>query len=170
MDKAEINYDDHDKELLGIVAALKEWRRYLEGAHHQIQTYTDHKYLKYCTTTKILNRRQARLAQEMTGYDFEIFYHPGSADGKPDALSRCSEYRPKKGGGSIEQNKNQPVHQVLRPDQLMSVEGDYVSTWAARAQGSPIMVSSLQSRAEPIIIPSQPFKPIYMVKFDNHMY
>jgi len=36
MDKAEINYDIHDKELLAIVAPLKKWRRYLEGAHHQI--------------------------------------------------------------------------------------------------------------------------------------
>jgi hypothetical protein len=30
MDKAEINYGIHDKQLLAIVAALKEWRRYLE--------------------------------------------------------------------------------------------------------------------------------------------
>jgi len=37
MDKAEINYDIHDKKLLAIVAVLKEWRRYLEGARHQIQ-------------------------------------------------------------------------------------------------------------------------------------
>jgi len=34
MDTAKINYDIHDKKLLAIVAALKEWRRYLEGAHH----------------------------------------------------------------------------------------------------------------------------------------
>jgi len=32
----------------------------------------------------------------------------------------------KRRGGSIEENENQPIHQVLRPDQLMSVEGDYV--------------------------------------------
>ena len=126
MHKAEINYDIHDKELLAIVAALKEWRRYLKEAHHQIQIYTDHKNLEYFTTTKILNKQQARWAQELAGYDFKIFHRPGSANGKPDALSRRSEYRPKKGGGSIEENENQPIHQVLRPDQLMSVEGDYV--------------------------------------------
>jgi hypothetical protein len=87
----------------------------------------DHKNLEYFTTTKILNRRQARGAQELAGYDFKIFYCPGSANGKPDTLSRRSEYRSKKGGGSIEENENQPIHQVLRPDQLMSVEGHYVS-------------------------------------------
>jgi hypothetical protein len=36
MDKAEINYDIHDEEVLAIIGALKEWRRYLEGAHNQI--------------------------------------------------------------------------------------------------------------------------------------
>jgi len=32
MDKAEINYEIHDKEMLAVVSAFKEWRRYLEGA------------------------------------------------------------------------------------------------------------------------------------------
>jgi hypothetical protein len=170
MDKAEINYDIHDKELLTIFAALKEWRRYLEGGNHQIQIYTHHKILEYFTTTKILNRRQARWAQKLAGYDFKIFYCPESSNGKPDALYRHSEYRPKRGGGSIEDNENQPIHQVLRPDQLTSVKGDYVWTSAARAKGSPIMVSSLQSRAEPIIFSSQTLKAIPVVKFDKHMY
>jgi len=170
MDKAEINYDIHDKELVAIVAALKEWRRYLEGAHHQIQMYTDHKNLEYFTTTKILNRRQARWAQELADYDFKLFYPPGSANGKPDTFSRRSEDRPKKGGGSVEENENQPIHQVLKPDQLTSVEGDYVWTSAATVKGSPIMVSSLQSQAEPLILSSHILKAIPMVKFDPHMY
>jgi hypothetical protein len=117
-----------------------------------------------------LNRRQARWAQELAGYDFKIFYHPGSANGKPDALSRRSEYHPKRGGGSGEENENQPIHQVLRPDQLTSGEGDYFWTSPARAKGSPIMVSSLQSRAKPTILSSQTMKVIPVVKFDKHMY
>jgi len=32
VDKAEINYEIHDKEMLVVVSAFKEWRRYLEGA------------------------------------------------------------------------------------------------------------------------------------------
>ena len=31
---AELNYDTHDKEMLAIVAAFKEWRVYLQGAKH----------------------------------------------------------------------------------------------------------------------------------------
>ena len=119
MDKAEINYDIHDKEMLAIVAAFKEWSRYLESAVDTIMVYTDHKNLEYFCTTKVLNRRQARWAQELSNYEFKISYRPGSKNGKPDALSRRSEYRPKRGdNGGIDEN--QPVNSMLRPGQLVS--------------------------------------------------
>jgi len=106
---AEVNYEIHDKELLVEVDAFKHWRRYCEGATHQVQVYSDHQNLEYFTTTKVLNRRQARWAQELAGIDFRIYYRPGTQNGKPDALSRCSEYRPEKGGV-----ENQPIMTVLR--------------------------------------------------------
>ena len=34
--EAEINYDTADNELLAIVDCFKRWRRYLEGAKHQV--------------------------------------------------------------------------------------------------------------------------------------
>ena len=83
---AEINYEIHDKELLAIMDAFKHWRRYCEGAAHQVQVFSDHQNLEYFTTTKILNRRQARWAQELVGIDFHIYYRPGTQNGKPDAL------------------------------------------------------------------------------------
>jgi len=106
---AEINYEIHDKELLAIVDAFKHWRRYCEGAVHQIQVFSDHQNLEYFMTTKVLNRWQARWAQELAGVDFRIYYRPESQNGKPDALSRCLEYRPEKGGV-----ENQPITTVLR--------------------------------------------------------
>jgi len=109
----EINYEIHDKELLAIVDAFKHWRRYCEGATHQVQVLSDHHNLEYFTTTKVLNRRQARWAQEVAGIDFKIFYHPGSLNGKPDALSRRPEYRPEKGGV-----ENQPITTVLGKSQF----------------------------------------------------
>jgi len=105
---AEINYEIHDKELLAIVDAFKHWRRYCQRATHQVQVFSDHHNLEYFTTTKVLNRRQARWAQELAGIDFKIYYHPGTQNGKPDALSRRPEYRPEKGGV-----ENQPVTTVL---------------------------------------------------------
>ena len=38
----ERNYDIHDRELLGIIRALEEWRHFLEGATHPVEIYTDH--------------------------------------------------------------------------------------------------------------------------------
>jgi hypothetical protein len=105
----EINYEIHDKELLAIVHSFKIWQRYLEGALLKVLVYTDHQNLEYFTTTKVLNRRQAHWAQELAGIDFKICYRPGSQNGKPDALSRCSEYRPPKGG-----SEEQPIQTVLQ--------------------------------------------------------
>jgi hypothetical protein len=114
---AEINYEIHDKELLAIVDAFKHWRRYCEGAVHQVQVFSDHQNLEYFTTTKVLNCRQAHWAQELAGIDFKIYYRPGSQNGKPDALSRRSEYRPEKGG-----SENQPITTVLHKKHFASAQ------------------------------------------------
>ena len=52
---AELNYEIHDKELLAIVDAFKQWRTYLEGVKHLTLVFTDHKNLTSFTTTKVLN-------------------------------------------------------------------------------------------------------------------
>jgi transposase InsO family protein len=135
---AEINYEIHDKELLAIVDAFKHWRRYCEGAIHQIHVFSDHQNLEYFTTTKVLNRRQARWAQELAGIDFKIFFRPGSQNGKPDALSRRSEYRPMKGG-----SEDQPITTILHPSHFsgrISTAGPgtiYVSS-AAQLVSTPV--------------------------------
>jgi len=105
----EINYEIHDKELLTLVDTFKHWRRYYEGVTNQVQVLSDHPNLEYLTTTKVLNRRQARWAQELAGIDFWIYYQPESQNGKPDVLSRYSKYRPEKGGV-----ENQPIMMVLQ--------------------------------------------------------
>ena len=89
---AEMNYEIHDKELLAIVDAFKQWRVYLEGPKHEVQVYTDHKNLLYFTTTKVLNRRQVRWSEELSQYNFKIHYRKGSENVKADALSRRADY------------------------------------------------------------------------------
>jgi hypothetical protein len=59
----------------------------------------DHKNLEYFIITKVLNRRQARWAQELASIDFKLYYRKGTSNGKRDTLSRCLEYCPEKGGG-----------------------------------------------------------------------
>jgi len=57
MSDAESNYDIHDKELLAIVQAFHEWKRYTRGNPKPIPVLTDHKNLVTFMTTKELNER-----------------------------------------------------------------------------------------------------------------
>ncbi|SOV04806.1 uncharacterized protein UDID_17198 [Ustilago sp. UG-2017a] len=88
LDPAQLNYPIFDKEMFAIVAAFKHWRQYLEGAKFPVQVLTDHRSLEYFTTTKQLNRRQARWSELLSDFDFVIQYCPGVQAGLPDALTR----------------------------------------------------------------------------------
>lgn len=92
MSPAELNYEIHDKELLAIVASFKQWKVYLEGPKHTVTVLSDHKNLVYFTTTKILNRRQVRWAEELAIFNYKIVYQPGTANARADALSRRTDY------------------------------------------------------------------------------
>lgn len=91
---AELNYVIHDKELLAIIRALKEWRNYLVGSPHTSRVLTDHQNLMYFTTRKILTARQVRWWQFLTDYDYTLEFIPGLRNGKADALSRRSQDMP----------------------------------------------------------------------------
>src|SRR5205814_865785 len=66
------------------------WRHYLEGSKYPVNVRSDHKNLERFMTTKILNRRQARRAEILSGYNFILDHITGSknpADGpscRPD--------------------------------------------------------------------------------------
>ena len=88
---AEQNYETHDQELLVIVAAIKQWRHYLEGSNYCIEVLTDHNNLKGFMKQKELNFRQARWALKLVVYDFEIFHRAGKLN-SADASSRRLDY------------------------------------------------------------------------------
>ena len=52
---AELNYNIYNKELLGIVAALKEWKAFLYSTTELFKVVTDYKNLIRFLTTKELN-------------------------------------------------------------------------------------------------------------------
>jgi hypothetical protein len=62
MNPAKCRYLVHDKELLVIVYAFKEWELELQSAPPKspIQILTNYKALEYFTTKQRLNRRQIR--------------------------------------------------------------------------------------------------------------
>ena len=103
LNDAERNYEIHDKELLAILDAFKEWKHYLLGADEPVTVYTDHQNLQYFLTIKVWNPRQIRWAEWLANINFKIVYRPGSQSGKPEALSRRPEYRPEEGATHREQ-------------------------------------------------------------------
>ncbi|MBW0584041.1 hypothetical protein O181_123756 [Austropuccinia psidii MF-1] len=50
----ELNYEIHDKELLGIVWALKYWRAFLLSLSNPFEVLTDHSSLQYFMSSKAL--------------------------------------------------------------------------------------------------------------------
>jgi hypothetical protein len=64
--------------MLAVVESMRHWRHYLEGSRHAVQVFSDHKNLKPFMSTKVLNRRQARWAELLAGYDFVLIHIPGT--------------------------------------------------------------------------------------------
>jgi hypothetical protein len=88
----EQNYDVHDKELYAIVHALEAWRYYLEGCKYQTEIWTDHKNLEYFQKSQKLSRQQARWAQFLMRFDFELSHKPGKTN-RADELSRREDHK-----------------------------------------------------------------------------
>jgi len=84
----ELNYDTHDKELLATFEAFWNWRHYLKGSASPIDVVTDHKNLKYFSTSKVLSRRQAWWSEFLSQFNLVIRFCPGKLGAKPDALTR----------------------------------------------------------------------------------
>ncbi|EED14713.1 retrotransposon polyprotein, putative [Talaromyces stipitatus ATCC 10500] len=74
---AERNYDVHDRELLVIVEAFKQWRHYLQGVKEETIVKSDHHNLKYFTMTKELTGRQIRWAEYLSRFKFRIEHIKG---------------------------------------------------------------------------------------------
>ena len=87
----ELNYNIYNKELLGIVAALKEQRVFLQGIEKPFIVKTDYKNLTGFLMTKELNWRQVKWAEMLIEYHFEIQYTKGTDNARADALSRKAE-------------------------------------------------------------------------------
>jgi len=87
LNKAEINYDIHDKEMLAVVSCLKFWAPELKTCG-PFTIWTDHKNLEYFMTKRQLTERQIRWYETISLFQFTLTYRPGSEAVVPDALSR----------------------------------------------------------------------------------
>ncbi|MBW0489559.1 hypothetical protein O181_029274 [Austropuccinia psidii MF-1] len=101
---AELNYDIHDKELLGIVWALKFWRAFLLSLSYSFEFLKDQSSLQYFMSSKVLTCRQSCLAEFLSKFHFSITYHLGKLATLPDDLSCWDNMYPERGVDFISNN------------------------------------------------------------------
>ena len=70
-----MNYSAYDREMLGILHALRTWRHYLSGVHFEV--HTDHNTLRHITTQPSLSQRQAKWVDFLSEFNFDIKYMKG---------------------------------------------------------------------------------------------
>lgn len=76
----------YERELIGLVQAVRHWRPYLWGHHFHIRT--DHFALKFMLDQRLSTIPQHQWVTKLFGFDFTIEYKPGHFNTVADALSR----------------------------------------------------------------------------------
>ena len=95
LNNAEMRYSAYERELLGIVWALAQWKHYCRGPHSVI-IQTDHAPLRHLPNQASVNTRVWKWINVMQGYNLEIRHIPGkrnpantlSRQDRKDALGR----------------------------------------------------------------------------------
>ena len=74
LNKHEVNYPVHEKELLALVESTTKWRHYLHGL--PVIVYTDSSALKYLQTMAKPSPRQIRWLHRLQEFDLSIHHIP----------------------------------------------------------------------------------------------
>jgi hypothetical protein len=150
---AECNYEIHDKELLAIINALKEWEPELVSLP-QFKLITDHRNLEYFKTVRRLNERQMRWSYILSQFNYEMHYRPGKLAAHPDALSRREQDMPQ--GAEDDQLKARElclippqaiVKQVCRAHEVMSSRDSSCNKCTNQCSNQTQHVTSVARRA-----------------------
>lgn len=88
LNSAELNYSTIEKELLGLVWAIRHFRPYLYGKKFEV--FTDHRPLVYLFTLNDPSSRLTKFRLALEEYKFDVLYKKGSENVVADALSRIS--------------------------------------------------------------------------------
>jgi RNase H-like domain found in reverse transcriptase len=105
----EQQYEIYDRELLGIVQALKKWQHYIQGSGHMTLVHMDHRNLIYFRKAQKLLDRQARWSLFISKFDVKLQHLPGNKMALSDTLSRRPDHCPK---------EDKTKEEILLPDDL----------------------------------------------------
>ena len=86
LNATEIRYSAYERELLGIVWAIGQWKHYFQSPH-PIVIQTDHAPLRHLPNQTSVNSRVWRWLSVLQGYNVEIRHIPGKRN-PADSLSR----------------------------------------------------------------------------------
>ncbi|MBW0530674.1 hypothetical protein O181_070389 [Austropuccinia psidii MF-1] len=114
---AELNYEIHHKELLGIVWALKRWMDFLLSLSSPFAVLTNNSSLQYFMSSKVLTKRQGRWAKFLSEFHFSIIYRPGHLATLPDASSRRDNVYPER-GEDFTSNNPMNFQQRIKQDEV----------------------------------------------------
>ena len=135
MQAAERNYKIYDREMLAIIAALKDWRHFLEGLPNVFIIITDHANLKWWAVAQDLGRRQACWALYLSRFHFTLEHRPGKANTQADPLSRMSNHL-------VHDSDDNNQLTVLRPEHFARL----AATSFARLAASITLLNPLEDR------------------------
>jgi len=76
----------YERELIGLVQAVRHWRPYLWGRRFIVKT--DHFSLKYLLDQRLATIPQHHWVGKLLGFDFSVEYRSGASNTVADALSR----------------------------------------------------------------------------------
>jgi hypothetical protein len=76
----------YERELIGLVQAMRQWRPYLWGCHFRVRT--DHYSLKFLLNQRLSTVPQHQWISKMFSFDFSVEYRSGRLNTVADALSR----------------------------------------------------------------------------------
>jgi len=83
----------YERELIGLVQAVRHWRPYLWGRRFIVRT--DHRSLRFLLDQRLTTIPQHQWVSKLLGFDFVVEYKPGALNVVADALSRRNEHEGK---------------------------------------------------------------------------
>ena len=78
LNATEARYSAYERELLGIVWAVGQWRQYVDG--RQFVVRTDHSSLRHLPNQASVNRRIWKWVGILQGYDIDVQHIPGACN------------------------------------------------------------------------------------------
>lgn len=153
----EQKYNTTEKELLGILWAITQFRPYVYGRKFLLRT--DHKALIWLAKLKEPNQRLTRWKLRLQDYDYTIEHVKGKDNHVADALSRVQIYH-HSSNGSMKVNLEEDLALSTSSDRSSLPEETVHSNQRDSDEGIPIINSYPPKRLRRVVFEMAPYKEI----------